>query len=42
MRKIILTMALFGLASSAFAGGYRVVSQGVCQAALGGTSATQT
>ncbi|WP_313375375.1 outer membrane protein transport protein [Chishuiella sp.] len=42
MRKIILTIAMFGLASSAFAGGYRVALQGVRQAALGGTSATQT
>lgn len=42
MKKIFLTLALIGLSSSAFAGGYRVALQGVRQAALGGTSATQT
>lgn len=42
MKKLILTLAFIGLSSSAFAGGYRVALQGVRQAALGGTSATQT
>ena len=42
MKKIFLTLALVALSSSAFAGGYRVALQGVRQAALGGTSATQT
>ena len=42
MKKIFLTLALIGLSTSAFAGGYRVALQGVRQAALGGTSATQT
>ena len=41
MKKIFLTLALVALSSSAFAGGYRVALQGVRQAALGGTAATQ-
>lgn len=42
MKKIFLTLSLVALSSSAFAGGYRVALQGVRQAALGGTSSTQT
>ncbi|MBF0596886.1 OmpP1/FadL family transporter [Faecalibacter rhinopitheci] len=42
MKKTFLTLALIALSSSAYAGGYRVALQGVRQAALGGTSATQT
>lgn len=38
MRRIYLTVLLFGLSVSAFAGGYRVALQGVRQAAMGLTS----
>lgn len=41
MKKFFLTLSLVALYSNAFAGGYRVALQGVRQAALGGTSATQ-
>ena len=41
MKKIFLTLTLAALSSTAFAGGYRVALQGVRQAALGGTAATQ-
>lgn len=39
MRRLFITLALLGLSSSAFAGGYRVALQGVRQAAMGGVSA---
>ncbi len=39
MKRLFLTIAMLGLCSSAFAGGYRVALQGVRQAAMGGVSA---
>ncbi|WP_395090779.1 OmpP1/FadL family transporter [Vaginella massiliensis] len=39
MRRLFISLALLGLSSSAFAGGYRVALQGVRQAAMGGVSA---
>lgn len=42
MKRIYFALALIGLSASVYAGGYRVALQGVRQAALGGTSATQT
>lgn len=42
MKRIYFALAFIGLSASVFAGGYRVALQGVRQAALGGTSATQT